>query len=432
MKKIQETKILGRLHEVLVILFFTSFIIAYRPLVGLTTILMACNAFLHHRLETGKWWNPRYFNLFILGLLLYCAMQTIALFYTSNRPAGIDMFQTNLGMVILPVGLMYSSLVNRTSYGRWMKGYLLILFAATLITLVHATISYSHHAGGSVFFYHALVSIYSNHAIQFSLIVFIGLLFLVEEYIRPVFIKSKSVVLASIVYFSVFLFLLTSKLVIITYFLYVMYIIAFTDDFVRQKTHRIIGLSLVMALVAVAYLTNSPIKKRLAEEWEAPISMIKHDKFSPADYFSGVQFRIISWLFVYEILNEKKAWILGLSPGDSQDVLNEKYRKENMFMGDPAGSNTGYNGYHTHNQFLQATLETGIVGLTCFILASTGLIRLAKRSADRSLIIYATILICYCFTDAPLRTQYGIILFVFFPLLLYKGNLQKGVSSQSL
>ena len=429
MKKFPETKILDPLHEVLVILFFAGFIIAYRPLVGLTTILMACNAFLNNRLETGKWWNPRYFNLFILGLLFYCTIQAVALFYTANRPSGIDIFQTNLGMVILPVGLMYSSFVNRGSFGRWMKGYIVILFTATLAALVHAAISYSHHADSSVFFYHALVSLYSNHAIQFSLIVFVGILFLIEEYTRPSFLSNRRFTGALIIYFSIFLFLLTSKLVIITYFVYLVYLFAFTEYLIVGRLNRIAGVCLSLSLVIVFYATNSPIKKRLVEEWQAPISMIRNDKFSPSDYFSGVQFRLVSWRFVYEILNENHAWILGLSPGDSQDFLNEKYRRENMFMGDPNGNRTGYSNYHTHNQFLQATLESGLIGLACFVITCIGLISLAKRSANQSLVVYVILLICYCFTDAPLRTQYGIVLFVFFPLLLYKGNLQKVVGS---
>jgi O-antigen ligase len=110
-----------------------------------------------------------------------------------------------------------------------------------------------------------------------------------------------------------------------------------------------------------------------------PISKISQQKFSPADYFTGVQFRILSWRFAYEILNEKHAWVLGLSPGDSQDILNEKYTQENMFIGGAPENKTGFLGYHTHNQFLQAVLETGVFGLAFFIIACAGLISLAKN-----------------------------------------------------
>jgi O-antigen ligase len=174
--------------------------------------------------------------------------------------------------------------------------------------------------------------------------------------------------------------------------------------------------------MAGVFMTDTPIKKRMKEDWDGQISKIRQQKFSPADYFTGVQFRVLSWRFVYEILNEEHAWSLGVSPGDSQDVLNEKYAQENMFIGGAPENRTGFLGYHSHNQFLQAVLETGLLGLTFFIMACAGLIRLAKKSTWRSLTVLAILLLCNCFTDAPLKTQYGIVLFVFFPLLMYKGS----------
>jgi O-antigen ligase len=425
MKRIQERKILSRLNDLLVILFFISFISDIRPIVGLTTILLAANAFVVHRLESGKWWNPHFLNLFTIGLFLYFAIQAAALLYTVNLREGLDKFQTNLGMIILPVGVLYSSLVNKQSYGKWMKGYIYILFTATLLALVHAAISFVQYHDGSVFFYHSLVSLYSKHAIQFSIIVFIGILFLMEEYSRPLFFKDKTRIVFGIIYFSIFLFLLSSKLVIIIYFFYLLYTIVFTEIFIRQRVYRFAGFFLLVILMASAFVTNTPFKERVREELDARFSIVRQQKFHPADYFSGIQFRILSWRFVIEILNEKHAWILGVSPGDYQNLLDEKYTRENMFIGGSPGNKTGFLGYHSHNQFLQAVLETGLFGLAFFAMTCAGLIRLAINSARRSLIVFVVLLLCNCFTDAPLKTQYGIILFVFFPLFMYKGTHQE-------
>jgi O-antigen ligase len=121
-------------------------------------------------------------------------------------------------------------------------------------------------------------------------------------------------------------------------------------------------------------------------------------------------------------LNENHAWLFGVSPGDAQDMLNKKYRKLNMFTGGLPDNRKGYLDYHTHNQFLQALLETGIPGLAAFILICAGMIQLAKKSGNRSMIVLTILLLCYCFADAVLRTQYGIILFIFFPLFIFKGG----------
>ena len=60
---------------------------------------------------------------------------------------------------------------------------------------------------------------------------------------------------------------------------------------------------------------------------QSNISFIEKDEFSPADYFNGIEFRLVSWRFAYEILNENHAWLFGVSPGDAQDMLNAKYPK---------------------------------------------------------------------------------------------------------
>jgi O-antigen ligase len=376
-------------------------------------------------LESGRWWNPRFFNPFIAGLYLYFAVQALAMLYTRNISYGFEICETNLGMIVLPVGVFYSSLVNHESFGRWMKGYIYILLAATVIALGHASVLFFKNHNTSVFFYHALVGLYSKHAIQFSVIVFIGILFLIDEYSKPKFFRKRVLIIWGIVYFSAFLFLLSSKLVFIVYFLYIFYLIVLTGVIVPKRRYRIMGLLTMMALITAISMSNTPFKKRMKEEWDARISMIQQQKFSPADYFTGVQFRMVSWRFVYEILNEKHAWMRGVSPGDAQDALNEKYASENMYIGGVAENNNGYLGYHSHNQFLQAILETGLPGLVSFIIACVGMIKLAIKSRERSLYIVAILLLFNCFTDAPLKTQYGIILFVFFPLLLFGKTLQR-------
>jgi O-antigen ligase len=418
-------KVLDRVNFWLIMVFFISLICDIRIFVSISTILLALNAVVYHRVENGKWWNKSFLIWFTFGCFLYFIIQTLTLIFTINVSNGLLIWQTDLGLIALPVAAFYSSEINHKSMGQMMKWYILILFSATIFALIHASSLYLHDHNTSVFFYHPLVQIYSNQAIQFSILVFVGILFLIEEYSRRVNIKSRSWTVILLVYFSVFLFLLTSKLIIIFYFLYIFYIIAFTGKFFSRRSYRITGAALIALIVAVVLISNNPLKKRMMQEVKGGITFIKQDKFNPGDYFTGIQFRLISWRFVYEILSENHHWLLGVSIGDAQDILDKKYRDENMFTGGSPDDKSGYIGYHTHNQFLQALLETGIVGLLAFIFTCTGLIRLARKSKNISLIVLVTLLLCNCFTDALLKTQYGIILFVFFPLFMYKGSGQE-------
>ncbi len=424
MKRIQGTYLLllSRLYELVMIVFFISVIFSFRFFASISLIVMSAFALLHYRLSEGSWWNRKFVNFFNAGCFLYFIVQGLALLYTQNTKEGLFIQQVNLGLIAIPIAVFYSQLVRGKNYGMLMKWYIRILFTASVIALGHAWQLYVHTGNTSYFFYHPLVYIYSGHAIQYSIIVFIGILFLIEENARPDNIKNRKWILFLLVYFSVFLFLLTSKMVIAVFLIYIVYLIICTNEFFRKPSYRIGALAAILVALIIIFTTNSPLRKRISEEMQSNISFIEQNEFSPADYFNGIEFRLISWRFAYEILNENHAWLFGVSPGDAQDMLNKKYRKLNMFTGGLPDNRKGYLDYHTHNQFLQALLETGIPGLAAFILICAGMIQLAKKSGNRSMIVLTILLLCYCFADAVLRTQYGIILFIFFPLFIFKGG----------
>ncbi len=422
MKRIQVTYLLSRLYEWVTIAFFISIVFSFRIIASISLIVMLAFALLHYRLSEGRWWNRNFINFFNVGCFLYFIVQGLALLYTHNTKEGLFIQQINLGLIAIPIAVFYSSLVRRENYGMLMKWYTRIFFVATVFALVHAWRLYGHTGNTNYFFYHPLVYIYSGHAIQYSVLVFIGILFLIEENNNQENIKSHKWVLFLLIYFSFFLFLLTSKMVIAVFLLYIIYLVIGTNEFFRKKSHRLGALAAILAALTIIFTTNSPLRKRVSEEMQSNISFIKKDEFSPADYFNGIEFRLVSWRFAYEILNENHAWLIGVSPGDAQDMLNAKYRKLNMFTGGLPDNRKGYLNFHTHNQFLQALLETGIPGLAAFILICAGMVQLAKKSGSRALIVLTIFLLCYCFADAVLKTQYGVILFIFFPLFIFKGK----------
>ncbi|HVY75135.1 MAG TPA: O-antigen ligase family protein [Puia sp.] len=432
MEKLRANHIMKMIYISLVMFFLFAFILAIRPLVGLATILLTATAIFYYRWESGNWWNPVFFNPFILGLYCYFALQAFSLFYTHNLPQGWSMFQTDLGIIVLPIAVRYGNLVNQQVFGKCMRAFVYMLIMATATALIYGLVEFARTGDPGSFFYHRLVGIYSGHAIQFSVMVFAALLFLIDELKNRQTLHKKGWIVFMILYLSLFLFLLSSKLVIIIYFLYLVYLFTLTKSFIRKKGLRFSGLIALSLLVTVVYLTNTPFRQRVKEAMSGSEFLFRQQKFSPEDYFNGVQFRLVNWRFVYEILNERQAWITGVTPGDSQEVLAEKYKSENLFAGGVGENKTGYLEYHSHNQFLQAVLESGLPGLLFFMIACVGLIILAIKSQDRSFIAYTVLLLCNCFTDAPLRTQYGIILFVFFPLFMEAGRQKLSVPPQLL
>jgi O-antigen ligase len=149
---------------------------------------------------------------------------------------------------------------------------------------------------------------------------------------------------------------------------------------------------------------------------------IEREKFNPGDYFNGLQFRLLQWEFVPGILNDHKAWPLGVSPGDAQNYLNQRYISKNMYVGTVERGDKGFIGYNTHNQFLESLLETGLVGGLVFLLICWSLVRMIWERKSAGLSFITILLLIYSFSESVFETQYSIFIFLFFPLFFYLPN----------
>ncbi len=162
------------------------------------------------------------------------------------------------------------------------------------------------------------------------------------------------------------------------------------------------------------------MSRRFNEIKEGDISFIKQKKFSPGDYFNGLQFRLLQWRFVPEILTEEKAWVFGVSPGDAQQKLDEKYISENMYIGETYRNDRGFLGYNTHNQLLESLLQSGIAGGLTFLFICLSLMKMAWKKKQRLFSFLAILLLLYSLSESVFETQYSLLIFTFFPLFFYK------------
>ncbi|MGZ3880817.1 MAG: O-antigen ligase family protein [Flavisolibacter sp.] len=282
--------------------------------------------------------------------------------------------------------------------------------------LLIATIKILSGAPLQVFFYHDLVEPTLHHAIQYSILVFIALVWLLENRGETIGLLPASFSRFIVPFLSIFLLLLSSKL-IISFF--IVYLLSF---FLRQRVQKTRVVAICIAIIVATLLlvsTRNPVGDRFRAIFSGNMWLFKQPSFRPGVYFNGAQFRLLQWRFTYEILNEHNAWPLGLSPGDAQSSLDKKYTETNMYTGIPGTEKHGFLGYHTHNQFLQSLLENGVIGLCLFILVCYALFMMAKQDRSRQLKWVVSLLIIYCFTDAPFQTQYGIVIFTLFPCLTF-------------
>ena len=412
--------------HILYLLFFTSLVFSFRAVssISIAAILLAGIILNRSSLTSPFRTNTR--NLFLGGCILLFFLQIIALLYTTNTQQGWASVRIKTGLLITPLAICFTAYTFTAISKKLLAHYCLILFTATLYCLFISFLNYQETGDSSVFFYHPLVSPIDQHAVYFSLLVMIGLIFLLENIEKRDFIFTRLFHFFLIVYLSIFLFLLSSKLVIGFYiFLLLYYFIRLLQN---NKLNRLAiagSLIVCIAVVSLVLAVPNPVSKRFSEIINGDIRLVAQDRFDKGDYFNGLQFRLLQWRFVTEILTENKRWWPGVSPGDAQDFLNKKYISKNMYSGEPERGDRGYLIYNTHNQFLETLLQNGIIGLFVLLVICFSLVKMTVHKKNRTTSFIVLLLLAWLFTESVFETQYGIIIFTFFPLFVAAGKPEK-------
>lgn len=295
--------------------------------------------------------------------------------------------------------------------------YVIVLLIAVVFCITYAaTRTIFNSAPGSVWFYHALVSPFKQHAVLFSILIFFALTNMVDNFLNQEFLVSRGFHTASLVLFICFLLLLSSKLIISGFVLYLLF---FFTRVIRNRRITILAICVLLLTIVGIFATVNPISSRFREIVEGDMTLISRSSFNQGTYFNGLQFRLLQWKNVAELLEENNALVLGLSPGNAQEKLNDKYISKDMYSGTVERGERGFLGYNTHNQFLEASLHLGLAGLTVFLFMISGLFRLCISGRSIQLWFAVGMLIAFCFTESLLETQYGLVVFTFFPMFFY-------------
>ena len=403
------------------IIFFISVICSLRAISSIVIALILLTSLAKNKIDTGEFFNKNIKNSFLIGCCIFYLLQAASLFYTANFSETITHLRIKSTLVFIPFALCCSNYITPSLRHKLMKYYVWILFAAMLYCFVAALKKYYFlNAENEVFFYHQLVSPFKQHAVQVSILIFTSLIYLLE-FTGKKYFGNKFIHFLLIIYFLFCIVMLSSKLVIIFSAVCCLYYLV---TFLKKKKRLIVSSLIIIgiAMITLVKATANPVSKRFNEIISGNISMVQQQKFSPAIYFNGLQFRLLEWRFVSQIVTENNAWLIGVSPGDAQNLLDQKYISTKMYIGEPGGSDLGFLGYNTHNQFLESVLQTGILGLLAFLIICYGMIQLALKRKSMELSFIVTLLIGYAFTESFFETQYGIVLVTFFPLFIYYGT----------
>ncbi len=408
------------------IIFFISLIFLFRTMNSISIALILATGLVKNKTEKGSWLSNELQNPFLITCFLFYLIQVIPILFGSNLVERINIIQLKSGLVFIPFAICCSNYLNETVRNKLMEYYVWILAAALFYCLILASYHYYfQQSPNDVFFYHQLVSPIRQHAVQFSIYIFSGVLYLLEKLKRGIYFYNKIFHFALLSYFTCCILLLSSKLVIaITVICFFYYCFLFLKHKIQARYIIFASLFTGIAMIVLVLTTQNKVSKRFNEILTGDLTLVQQKNYNPAMYFNGLQFRLIQWRFVSEILTENRAWMTGVS-ANGQPLLNKKYTSSGMYIGDATTPDRGFIGYNTHAQFLESLLQSGIAGLLSFVIICISMISMAVRRKNRALTFLVIIILAYCFNESVFESQYGILLFIFLPLFHYYGTIDE-------
>ena len=409
--------------------FMVSVVGGFRAVSSITIGLILVTGFIKNKLDTGIWFNANLRNRHLLFCSLLFLLQLIYVPFASAPTEGLKHVQVKSALLFIPLCFYCCSFINKSRFRSLMNAYVYtVAIVLTWCLGVAFNQYYFHHAPVYVFFYHQLVHDLDHHAVQFSILVFAALVYLLQSARQGSYLLNRRIHFLLTAFFMAGIFLLSSTLVII--FL-LGYLALYGFNRLQQKLSSRRAIAVVVIAVALCscslLFTQNPVSGRFNDVVHGDVRVITQTSFTPNDYFNGVQFRLLQWRFVKEILQENRAWLFGVSPARAQQLLDQKYISTHMYTGTgrPGGNTHGYLGYNTHNEFLESLLQTGLIGLLCFIGICAEMIGMAIRQKNKLFTTLVALLLAYTFGDAVLETQYGLVLFLFLPLFFFYGQKDK-------
>ncbi len=357
-------------------------------------------------------------NKYFLAFLSIFLLEFIGLFYTHHLFTGWKHVESKATLVAIPFILCAGPFADHAGYRRLKFDYCLLLAAISVYCLVMACIEFHWQKDTSVFFYHSLTSCISANAVFFSAYVIIAILFLLYSPDAPGWVR-----VGLIIFFTGMMILLSSRLLVLL--LIVIFITRLASEFRRRmKVSQLagIGLPIIIGVCLLAF-TDNPFSRRCRDLHPAILVQAISTPENIHSRFDGLSLRWLMWRYAFDILQEQKAWVFGVSAGDSQDLLDQKYMD--------AGMSQGYLGYNFHNEYIEVLVRSGFLGAGVFLLCIVWLIGAARLAATPTAAFTIALVLLLFTTESALEMQHTLFLFAFFPLLtgaLNNADLRSGSS----
>lgn len=354
-----------------------------------------------------------YLNKLALVLIITYLVIVVSALFSDNRIESFATLERKLSYLVFPILLLIS--INESYIKKITFSFCIATFLAIIYSLIKALIHYNITKDINVFFYHELGSALSLNAIYFSIYCAFSF-FSVLHYYPQIPSSKRYILLFFALVFFLAIVLLSSKNILFVVLIGLIYNLFKQRFLIRSKLYVWFLVSVPILLIWLI----KPVKNRFLTELNSKTEVVFLDSFRYDTPFTGFTLRIVIWKNCFEILNEKKSWLFGVGVGDFQDLLNNKYKSEGMYIGNKQLGDTGYWGYNPHNQWIESLLSMGLIGL---ILLGFLVIFFFQQVNENKFLLGNLLLLIFfsvSLTECVLSTNKGMVFFLFFISLFSK------------
>lgn len=361
-------------------------------------------------------------NKLIFGITLaFCAVFVIGYFYSENKSEAYSFLETRLTIFLFPILLSTANFWYQVKFKFLLWSFILgNLFAAT-VCLVNAFYQSTIFESGYLVFNSIIKTNYPVdfqqsvmwglnrffssefsiflHPSYFTLFLNFAILILIRYFSENQY--NKKILTGLILFFFLIIFLLSSKIGIMTAIISAIYFI----HTVTRKVNLILKFSIILIFSMVIGILISKYSYRF--------SGIKHTFESVQEQNMNVQniiARLNIWKSSIQIIKENP--ILGVGTGDVKDELKKEYIHRNFTSGIEME-------YNSHNQYLEMWAANGLPGILMLLLFLGVPLYFAFRKKNALFIYFIIFFMINLSVESMLNRMASVIFFAFFYNFLF-------------
>lgn len=354
--------------------------------------------------------KPRLFYVLLQSLPFWLAL--VGLLYSSDTGEGWFRTQQKSLLLLLPL-VVGTARIEPEKMQRWsLSLFIVATFLACSFCLFDAVRWWWVTDSTELFFAHGLVEQIDLYTYIMALLCLASGVVLASAQLGylnlHVRLMSRTVCIILCVFFSLFIFLLSVKQIIIIWLL----VAVLGSGLVISRKFRWIMIVIAFATSGFATYFVPTLREKVTEVLSREHVPLDQDA-SLGRNWNGVALREAIWRCAWDAIRQE-FWF-GYGTGDSQAALQNAYEKRMFYFA------SRYNTFNTHNQYLQTWVGHGALGLTVW-LVGLGWLCYANR-ANRVLAVMLGCLALSMVTESMLETNKGNLVMAFLvPFLLLSGS----------